>query len=142
MKILNNVFIDVIDARTREVLETRETHNLVMTSGLKWVRDLIGGTESRASKIALGTGATAATVSDSTLVTQVYEQAIDRRIGTLSPAKMTHKIFVGSADANGNDLSEVGLFRGSLLIARAVLSPAISKTDLVELTISHEITVS
>ena len=55
---------------------------------------------------------------------------------------MTHKIFIASGSANGSDLAEMGLFRGSLLIARALISPAITKTAAVELTISHEITVA
>lgn len=144
MKVLNNVFIEVRDAKTKEVVDTREMHNLMTTNGLNWVRDLMGGTETRATKIALGRGETAPTASDTALDIQVWgignQGVIDRRIATAQ--KMTHKIFLGSEDANGNVLSEAGLFRGTLLLARTLISPPLTKSDAVELTIAHEITVS
>ena len=132
------------DAKPKEGVDTRAMHNLMTTSGLNWVRDLMGGTETRATKIALGTGDASPAVSNTALDTQVWgtgtEGVIDRRIATAQ--KMTHKIFLGSADANGNVLAEEGLFRGTLLLARTLISPAITKSDAVELTIAHEITVS
>ena len=140
MKIDSNVFIEIRDATTKEVVDTRESHNLVVNTGLNWVRDLIGGTEVRPSFIALGTGTAAPAAGDTDLGSKVYTGAIDRRIA--STAKMTNKIFVDSDSANSASISEMGLLRGTLLIARALISPAIAKTSLVELTISHEITVS
>ena len=141
MKVSNNVFIEIRDAKTNEVISTRESHNLMTTLGLNWVRDLMGGTEVRASAIGLGVGTAAPNVSDTALasaITPVF--TIDRRVA--GTAKMTHKVFIPVGSANGNTLSEMGLFRGGLLIARALISPTISKTDAVELTIAHEITVT
>ena len=142
LKIINNVFVEIRDAKTKEVIGTRETHNLITTAGLKWVRDLIAGTDTRPNNIELGTGLTAETVSDTTLETRVYTAPIDRRVPSLSPPTIAHKMFLGGDDANGNTLSEIGLVRGPLLIARALLDPVIVKTDLVELTITHEISVA
>ena len=144
MKVSNNVFVEIRDAKTKEVVDTRAMHNLMTTNGLNWVRDLMGGTETRATKIALGTGTATPSASDTALASQVWgtgtEGLIDRRVAT--SAKMTYKIFLGADDANGNTLGEEGLFRGTLMIARSLISPTIAKTDAVELTISHEITVS
>ena len=141
MKVSNNVFIEIRDAKTKEVIGTRESHNLMTTLGLNWVRDLMGGTEVRASVIRVGVGTAAPSASDDALASEVLPYfLIDRRIA--GTAKMTHKVFIPTGSANGNTLSEMGLFRGSLLIARALISPAIVKTDAVELTIAHEITVT
>jgi len=140
MKVFNNVLVEIRDAETQKVIGTRESHNLMTTLGLNWVRDLMGGTEVRASAIAVGIGTTTPAAGDTDLASEVYTGTIDRRLA--GTAKMTHKIFIPSGSANGNDLGEMGLFRGTLLIARALISPVIAKTSAVELTISHEITVS
>ena len=136
----HNVTIEIIDAKTKEVIDVRRTHNLVTIEGLNWLAAIIAGSETRPTNIALGTGLTAPAGSDTALENQVYTATIDRRL--LDSSKVTHRIFVPTSEANGNTLAEEGLFRGSLLIARAAIDPAIVKTVAVELTIAHEITVS
>lgn len=136
----HNVTIEIIDAITKEVIDVRRTHNLLTSNGLNWLVALIAGSETRPTNINLGTGLTDPAATDIALETQVYTGEIDRRL--LDDAKVTHRIFVPSGSANGNTLSEEGLFRGSWLIARAKIHPAIVKTVAVELTIAHEITVS
>ena len=87
MKITNNVFVEIRDAETKEVIGTRESHNLMTTLGLNWVRDLMAGTEVRASKIHLGVGTASPLAADTALASDVYGEdgtdgAIDRRIVT------------------------------------------------------------
>lgn len=121
-----------------ELLETRRAKNLVVNTGLVAIKDLFAGVGSRANKMQVGTGTTAADATDTSLVSTLLTKDITRRIeGTYS---VTYQALVGLSEGNGNDLSEVGTFCDSVMFARAVLDPVISKTSSIQVTLSHVFT--
>lgn len=129
----------VIEARDRSgaVVIRQETKNLVVDSGKNLIRDMIAGVGLRPDTIEVGTGTTSPVVGDTELETSVWSQLIDRRIRTNKI--ITFEIVIGFSDANGNSLAEEGIFQGATMLARSLISPAISKTASIEVTISHEI---
>jgi len=110
---------------------------MITTVGLNHVRDMLGGGAVRPSHIAVGTGTGATTLGITALETEVFRRAIDRR--TREDLRFTAQILIQQSEANDNELSEVGLFAGSVLVARALLSPTISKTASIEVTVAHEL---
>ena len=68
----------------------------------------------------------------------MIKKTIDRRLD--SDKVITFQALVLTTEANGSALSEIGLFYGSVLIARALISPVIDKDSSMQLTISHEVT--
>lgn len=120
-----------------KVLEVIRAKNLITDSGLNWFRDLAGGIVGRADGQAVGTGTTAATANDTALETSVLKKTIDRRLD--SEKKITFQTLFLTTEANDNTLSEVGLFGGGVLIARALISPTIAKNSGITVTIAHEV---
>jgi len=90
----------------------------------------------------VGTGTTAPAAGDTDLATPVagVSFTVNRR------QNVTHGVdlqaLIGAGEANGNELAEVGTFEGTTLIARALISPTISKTGAIQVTLSHEFTFS
>lgn len=137
-----NVKAYVLD-RDGRLLWIARGRNKVTNVGLNILRDMLGGTGFRPTHIAVGSGTTAPAASDTSLQTEIFRQKIDRRIPESS--KMTFQILLGTADQNGNTFREVGLFEGTStqggnkLLARSLLNPVIAKTNLIQVTIAHEI---
>lgn len=136
-----NVQAVVTDADTGAILSRQEHHNLVVDAGLNAVRDFLdAGTGNALSHFALGTGTTAATAADTTLDTEVFRDAF---VGTATSNKtLTISYFLNSGDANGNTLSEAGLFDDpttGTMFARVLLSPAIVKTSSIAVTFTWTI---
>ena len=138
MEVKANVTITV--ERDGELVELFKVKNLITNDGLNWFRDLAGGIVGRADSQAVGTGTTAAASTDTALGAQVIKKTIDRRLD--SDKKITFQTLILESEANGSTLSEVGLFGGDVLIARALISPTIAKDVSIQVTIAHEVEFS
>ena len=135
MEVKSNVWI-YIENKGGKLIGSRSGHNLITDAGLNYFRDLTGGTVGRADGQGVGTGTTAAAAGDTALGALVIKKTIDRRLD--SDKVITFQALVLTTEANGSALSEIGLFYGSVLIARALISPVIDKDSSMQLTISHE----
>jgi len=137
--ISSNVFLTIRD-KDWNLLETRSAKNLVVNCGLQLVRDMLGGTGYRLDQMQVGTGTSATAPSNTTLGTSVLTKDIDRRI------QLTYGIefqtLIDIDEANGYTLSEIGTFQQNTMVARALISPTISKTDAIQVTLSHVFTIS
>jgi hypothetical protein len=124
--------------------ETQEVRNLVVDAGLNLLRDRLAGTSSAyATHLAVGTGTTAASAAQTTMVTEVFRDALTST--TTASKAVTFKYYLASGSANGNTLQEIGLFTassGGTMIARAVLVSPIVKTASVTVTFSWTINLS
>ena len=135
MEVKSNVELTI--KKGQQVVQVIKAKNLITNAGLNWFRDLAGGIVGRADGQAVGTGTTAAAAGDIALETSVLKKTIDRRLD--SDKKITFQTLFLESEANGNTLSEGGLFGGSVLIARALITPTIAKDSSISVTIAHEI---
>jgi hypothetical protein len=140
LKVKANVELIVRDATSGRILSHQRVKNTVVDTGLNIVRDLLGGTGYGPASIAVGTGTAATGTTDTSLGTEIWRGNIDRRIQ--GSKEVNFQVLLTTADANGYTLSEVGLFDGTSMYARALLSPTIEKTGAKTVTISHKITVA
>ena len=93
--------------------------------------------------MALGTGTTAVTSTDTTLDTEVFRGAMTSFTDT--DGQTVFKYFLASGSANGNTLAEAGLFTagsGGTMYARSVLSSTIVKTSSITATFTWTCTYS
>jgi len=104
---------------------------MITNSGLNLTRDLLNGDAVNApSHIAIGTGTTSPLATDTALEAEVLRKAISAK-SKPSTGQVLFEIEVGTTEANGYDLTEVGLFNDSTagtMVSR-VVHPAISKTS-------------
>jgi len=88
--------------------------------------------------LAVGTGTTAATAADSALETEDTRKAREEYQEFTNSVVLS--LFLGTADANGSDLTEVGVFdaaaAGNMMMRKTF--PAISKTASVDVWIDVE----
>lgn len=127
--------------------------NLVVTTGIELMRDLLGGISKRPSHIGLGTGSTAVVPGDTSIETEAFRGEITRRDNL--PTGIEFQLFLGLNDGNGFTYTEAGLLEtgfqnGSvgdpaILVAR-VVAPAdftqVTKTISVELTVTWQILIT
>lgn len=136
-----NVRVAKFDLRTGRVREVVHRHNLAVLAGRNMIRDLLNGdTVAALSHFAVGTGTTAPASTDTTLGTEVFRDVFTKV--TEADAKLTIQYFLGSQSANGNDLSEAGLFNDDTtgtMYAR-VTFPADAKTASEAWTFNWELT--
>lgn len=118
--------------------------NLVVDAGLNLIRDRLAGTSSAyATHLAVGTGSTAASASQTTLVTEVFRDVLTST--TTASKAVTLKYYLAAGSANGNTLREIGLFTassGGTMIARALLASSIVKTSSVTVTFTWTLNLS
>jgi hypothetical protein len=142
LEIRANVTVCVVDAATRRVLRVERQHNLVVTTGLNLIRDLLNGDAvAGLTYFAVGTGTTPVASTDTTLAAEVFRDAVTQTIkGT---AELTVKYFLPTTQANGNTLAEAGLFNAAsvgTMFARVVLAATIVKTSAIEVTFAWDLT--
>jgi hypothetical protein len=137
-KLTANIELTVRDREGRIIRQDR-FHNTVVDDGLNAVRDLLGGWTFEPDEMAIGDSDTAVQTTDSALGNEVFRGTIDRRIQ--GDKKVTYQWLLGTGDANGETIKESGLFEQGTMLARALVSPTVSKTALISVTISHELTV-
>ena len=118
--------------------------NLVMTAGFTRIAALIAETSTGfPDYIAIGTGTTAAAITQTALVTEVDRNQVASK--TASSGVATFKAFFGKNEANGYTISELGLFdlpSGGTMFCRSVLSSTVAKTNTISLTITWTLTFS
>lgn len=140
INIETNVRIDVIDARTLELLDRLEVHNLVVTAGRNLVRDRIYASATAAiSHFWVGMSSQAVAATDTDLIDAVGapgRQAITSN--TVADGQLTTKYFLPSGTANSNTLREAGIFNaasGGSMFVRATHA-AIVKTSSIQIIYS------
>jgi hypothetical protein len=140
----DNVRVCVYDARTLRLLDRFSQHNLVTTAGKNLLRDFLNGdAPAGLTHFGLGTGSTAAALTDATLGTEVFRDLVTSRVK--ASGLLTVKYFLASTSANGNTLREAALFNAGAsgtMFARVVLSSAIVKTSSVAVTFSWDLSWS
>lgn len=138
-----NVVLEVKDLKGR-ILKREKSCNLIPLTGRQLIRDLIGGLRRWPTHMAVGTGTTDPADGDTALQAEVYRELITARVQGSESVKF--QFFVGADQANGVDLSEVGLFTvvgdvANTLFARATFTPT-TKTSSVTLTISWTVNIT
>lgn len=104
-----NVIKEVFSAETGELLRTEETHNLFVDAGLNLIRDFLNlGAGTGLNRFAIGTGTTAVTAADTQLQTEVFRDQFTQK--TTATKQLTVKYFLASGSANGNTITEAGIF--------------------------------
>lgn len=117
--------------------------SIVPNDGLDLIRDwLAGDTVDDPTHIAVGTGTATPLVTDTALVTEVLREVFSQ-VSKGTTGKVTFEMTLATTEANGNTLTEVGIFNAASagdLLARVVF-PGIAKTSSFELKIEVEITI-
>lgn len=122
----------------------RKIKNLVVTTGKELVAaNLQGGGVTQIGYMAVGTGTTAADVSDVALETELDRNALSVVGGTVSGAVVTYQSTWLPGDATGA-ISEAGLFTtelGGTMLARTVF-PVVNKGAEDTITVVWDVTIS
>jgi len=144
-KIIENWEIKLIDRNTGKVLELEQICNTIVNNGLERVAKLLNGESSTYFRaIAIGTGSTGETVSDTILETEYT-----RALATLSyeasyKAKFEKTFEFGSGVSEA--ITEAGIFdsdtaSGSTMLARTTFT-AKNISNTIDLVVTATITVS
>jgi len=133
--------------KTGKIKKICEGHNVITDVAdyliAKWVAGLSRSTE--ITHCAIGTGSTAESAAQTTLVTEVYRKGVGSITtgGAASRDVITETSF-GSLEANGNTIYEAGLFTAAsagTMISRHKFAVSVTKTVNVELIVKWTITV-
>lgn len=140
----SNVEILVHDVVTGELLKRMAYHNLVPLVARDQIRDFLfsGAAGGNISHFAVGTGTNDPASSDTALQTEVYRAALTKK--TSSSGQVGYQQYLGSAEANGNTLTEAGLFNqaaGGMLFAR-VKHQTLAKTAAITVTYNWTININ
>ena len=141
---LANVAIKIIDAKSGHAVDQQEIRNLVVTAGLNLFRDGLTGSITSPSHLAVGTGNTVVSTSDTALDTEVFRDTVTST-DTTTDAQIIYKYFLPSGSANGNTLAEAGIFNAGAagtMLARVVLASTIVKTSSIAVTFTWTITLT
>jgi hypothetical protein len=130
LKIADNVNIKVLD-ENGEVIQEENGHNLIVDQGLNIIRNLLTGIGDddyrRIDKMAVGTGSTAVSAGQTTLVGEVYRTAVtDYDVSTSK--RVIFVLNLPTTAANSVTLREVGLFNGAGTMFARFVHAAITKT--------------
>lgn len=143
LRVKGRIIVEVRDAATGALIpeESCVVDNIITNSGLdQIVKLIVQASYSTGFRIGLGTGTNAPAATDTALQTSVFEANVTSQ--QRSGAVATFKLFLDTTQANGNTLTEVGLFFDGSMVDRALLSQSIVKTSSKTATISVQITVS
>ena len=144
-KIIENWKIKRINHKTKELIDKEEICNTVVNDGLERVAKMINnidGTYFRA--LAVGTGTTAPTNSDSSLETEYTRALASLSYEADYKAKFEKTFEFGSGVSE--DITEAGIFdsdtvSGSTMLARTTFSAKSVNSDI-DLIVTAEISVS
>lgn len=104
-----NVLKQVHCAITGELLREEKAHNLVVDAGLNLENDFLNSlVVTGIERFAIGTGSTAVSSADTSLVTEVFRDQFTQI--TKGDKTTDFKYFLASGSANGNIITEAGLF--------------------------------
>jgi hypothetical protein len=129
-----NVILGIWTANGR-LLEVRKMKNRLVNTGKQEIRDLLGGTGFRPTHMQIGTGIGATTDSMVQLQASKVTKIIDRRVRLQFAVEF--QSLVETSEGNNNEMAEVGTFRDSVMLARALIQPTITKTSSIQITMSH-----
>ena len=90
--------------------------------------------------MAIGTGTTAPTSADTALTTEVFDDVIDE-IDTSQVDRRSFTLQVGSGEANGNTIAEIGAKNGTTLRVHDLIN-SIAKDSSLQLFVTVTITVT
>lgn len=116
------------------ILEEEDSdHNLIVTAGRSKLAKLLGGGYTGAiNRVGVGTGSTPAADGDKGLTNAVYIPISSTEYGE---AKVRFNFVIGSSDANGMDIVELGLFfADGTIFSRRVRKSVIGKEDDLRIT--------
>ncbi|MFA5313159.1 MAG: hypothetical protein WC375_07595 [Methanomassiliicoccales archaeon] len=137
----DNLKITARDATTGKIVQEESIHNIVTNAGMNLLRDFLkGDAVTGITHIGVGTGTNSPSSTDTTLGTEVFRAAITA--ATAAAQKLTITYTLPSASANGNSLTEAGLFTASssgTMYARATHS-LIAKTSDKVISYTWELT--
>lgn len=131
-----------------ELITQEKRRNLVTTSGLNIIRELLlRGVKGTATgyaptNIALGDSSAAVTAGDTTLGSENYRDNITVRSSSNKVA--TFQLFLDADVGNGLDFSEAGLFdspQDGLMFSRVTFTE-INKTSSIQMAITWDINIS
>ena len=135
------VDVYIRDAKTGELLDHKTFHNLVTNAGKELVAYRFS-TEWKATGgpvIAVGTGTASPSATDTKLQNEVFRKAASR---TQSANQVQYYVRIDSGEANGYNLSELGVFENadpntpnSGILVNRVTFTAITKTSDIVLDI-------
>ena len=142
MSVRGYVTVEVMhDDGRREIVEQS---NVVTNVGRNSFASLLAqDTTAFPSHIGIGTGTTAADVTDTALVTEVDRNALTS--DSANAGVITYKAFFSKSEANGSTIAEVGLFDAAAsgnMLCRSILSSTVAKTSTISLSITWTITLA
>lgn len=113
MRLKTNVKITVKNLQG-ETLRVEKLHNIVTNAGFNHIRDILRGVVTSnliLSHFAIGTGTTAVAVTDTTMETEEFRDAMTSF--TANNAQLICSYYLGLEDCNGETLTEAGLFNAA-----------------------------
>lgn len=114
--------------------------NLVVNSGLTKVRDIMMGSERGVPKVAVGTGTSNPSPSDTSL-TNSDSYSVTETVAS-GEFKVKYSYRVGYTESVGKTITEMGLFFGTNLFSRILLDTPIVKTADVQIVGEWELSFS
>ena len=113
--------------------EIEREHNLIVTAGRSKLAKLLGGGYSGGiNRVGVGTGSTPAADTDTGLTSPVY---IPVKSVEYSTAKVRFNFVIGTSDANGVNIRELGLFfADNTMFSRRVRKSVIGKEADLQIT--------
>ena len=113
--------------------EIEREHNLIVTAGRSKLAKLLGGGYAGSiNRVGVGTGSTPAADTDTGLTSPVY---IPVKSVEYSTAKVRFNFVIGTSDANGVNIRELGLFfADNTMFSRRVRKSVIGKEADLQIT--------
>jgi hypothetical protein len=139
------IIVETRDAATGELIpeECSVNENIVTDVGLAELARIVNGEAlltGVAWTIAVGTSTTTPVAGDTGLGASVFSAVITSR--SRSSTSISFKLFIDTTQANGNTLTEAGLFHDGVNVDHALLSASIAKTSSKNVTITVQLTLS
>ena len=114
---------------------------MIMNVGIDLVRDwLAGDAVNDPSHIAVGVGTSIPTATETTLVSELLRKVFSAKTKE-GDGKITYEMTLTTAEGNGSDLSEIGIFNAASvgeMFNRLTFTP-LAKTSAFELKIEIEV---
>ena len=119
--------------KSGELIDVDDDHNVVVSGGRAMLAGVLGGRDAGKyiTQVGVGTSAAAATESDTDLASKAL---IAISSATYDGAKVRFNFTIGSGQANGLTIRELGLFfSNGTMFSRRVRKSAIGKEDDIEI---------
>lgn len=141
LRLRGTLVIEAKDAATGRLVSRQILSNLTVLAGRNLIRDFLNGDAvTGLTHFAVGTGTTAPVAGDTTLGAEQFRDVITTL--TKDAAKLTVTYYLASGSANGNTLTEAGIFTTDVdgtMYSRALYT-GIAKTASIAVTYSWDLT--